>query len=348
MSMNSNAEAVKPAAPAQDAALRQVMRPVLELLQQPDVTEIAINRPQEVWERRFGGWTPRTVEALTRAQLTAITTAMVSYNRIGDGPRLSLRLPDGERVELLKAPAVVSGIAITIRKHTPVVKTLTDLAEGGSFDDVDNFGADRINKLTDVEERLLELRDRGETVRFLSEAVKAKLNIVVSGKTGSGKTTFARSLIEEVPNYERLITIEDTHELYLDNHPNRVHLLFGHGQGRISASEALMSCYRLSPDRIFLAEMRKDEAWEYLTSLNTGHPGAISTVHANSADSTFDRIADLVQQSPVGSTMQRQMIMSVLYKTIDVVLYYSERKLMEVYYDPMFAKKEGDTNATHH
>lgn len=340
MSMNSNAVEQNQLG-GRDAAVRQMMRPLKELLEQPDVVELAINRPGEVWEKRFGGWTRRALPELTPGRMASINAALVSFNQVGNAPRLSLVLPDGERCELVTPPAVVSDVAMTIRKHAPVVKTLEDLEEGGSFDHVGRVSGEALGDLDDIEHYLLELRDSGKITQFLTECVRYQRNIVVAGKTGSGKTTFARSLIEKVPSDERIITIEDTHELFLDSHPNRVHLLFGHGEGRISASECLMSCMRLSPDRIFLAELRQNEAWEYITSLNTGHPGAVTTVHANSALSTFDRIADLIKQSDVGKNMDRSMITSVLVKTIDVVLYYEERKLKQIYYDPAFAKSQG-------
>lgn len=167
-----------------------------------------------------------------------------------------------------------------------------------------------------------------------------KRNIIIAGKTGSGKTTFARSLIEKVPPEERIITIEDVHELFLPNHPNRVHMLYGYGAGRVSADECLAACMRQSPDRIFLAELRGNEAWEYLNSLNTGHPGSITTTHANNALQTFERCATLIKKSDVGRQLEMEMIKLVLYTTIDVVLFFKDRKLVEVFYDPIFSKSK--------
>lgn len=161
---------------------------------------------------------------------------------------------------------------------------------------------------------------------------------MIAGKTGSGKTTFARSLIEKVPVEERLITIEDVHELFLPNHPNRVHMLYGAGSGRVSADECLASCMRQSPDRIFLAELRGDEAWEYVNSLNTGHPGSITTTHANNALQTFERIATLIKKSPVGRQLDLDMVRRVLDSTVDVVAFFHERRLVEIYYDPIHAR----------
>jgi type IV secretion system protein VirB11 len=117
-------------------------------------------------------------------------------------------------------------------------------------------------------------------------------------------------------------------------------MLYGYGAERVSASECLESCMRQSPDRIFLSELRGDEAWEYLTSLNTGHPGSITTTHANTALQTFERVATLIKKSEVGRKLNMETIMQVLYYTINVVLFLSKFKLIEVFYDPIFAKSK--------
>ena len=166
-----------------------------------------------------------------------------------------------------------------------------------------------------------------------------KRNIVIAGKTGSGKTTLARSICEEVPATERIVTIEDVHELALPNHPNRIHLMYGEGEGRVSADTCLAACMRLSPDRIFLAELRGSEAWEYVMSLNTGHPGSVTTTHANSAIQAFERIASLIKNSDVGRGLDVSEIRRVLHRTLDVVLFMVDRKVTEIFYDPIFAKE---------
>ncbi|RCL02096.1 MAG: ATPase CpaF [Candidatus Tokpelaia sp. JSC189] len=97
---------------------------------------------------------------------------------------------------------------------------------------------------------------------------------------------------------------------------------------------------RLSPDRIFLAELRRNEAWEYLNSLNTGHPGSITTTHANNALQTFEHVATLIKKSEVGRQLEMKMIKLVLYTTIDVILFFKNRKLIEVFYDPVFIKSK--------
>ena len=324
-------------------------------LERDDVVEVTINRPGELWAKTFGGWSKIDIPELTMSYLTALANSIAIFNGISLSSISSFRLPDGERGQIVLPPACIDvTISICIRKHSTVVKSLDQLASEGAFDAFDDVSYYRqteeeterlLNKadctrLAPFEAELLAMKREGRIRDFLAKAVANHRNIVIAGKTGSGKTTFARSLIERVPSYERVVTIEDVHELFLENHPNRVHMLYGQGQGRISAVEALRSCMRQSPDRIFLAELRGDEAWEYLGSLNTAHPGSITTTHANNAIQTFQRIATLIKQSEVGRMLDWDMINRTLYTTIDVVLYFSERKLCEVFYDPIYSKEQ--------
>lgn len=335
--------------------VRQLMRPIEPFLADPRVTEVSINRPGELLTRTFDEWERHDVSVLTMSYLEALATALITYNGIQPKSRVSVIYPDGQRGEILRPPAVIDGtIAFAIRKHTPTVKSLEKLEKEGAFAVYKDVSFNRptaeesirlgqrsdFTRLEPYEIELLQLKREGQMREFLEACVRYKRNIIIAGKTGSGKTTFARSLIEKVPYDERIITIEDVHELILENHKNKVHLLYGYGAGRISADECLAACMRLLPDRIFLAELRGDEAWEYLNSLNTAHPGSITTTHANSAIQTFDRVATLIKKSQIGRLLEMELIKHVLYTTLDVVLYFSERRLIEVFYDPVFAKSK--------
>jgi type IV secretion system protein VirB11 len=173
----------------------------------------------------------------------------------------------------------------------------------------------------------------------LNQLMRPLAPFLAPAETGSGKTTLARSLVEEVPRSERIVTIEDVHELRL-NHPNRVHLMFGEGEGRVSAEVCLAACMRLSPDRIFLAELRGSEAWEDVGGSNTGHPGSITTTHANGAVQVFDRVATLIKNSPVGRGLEVSEIRRVLQTTLDVLVFMANWKVQEVFYDPIFAREK--------
>lgn len=333
--------------------VRQMMRPIQPFLERKDVTEITINRPGEIWAKTFAGWERIEVPELAMGYIDMLATAMIAFNQMQVRSICSVQLPDGERAQIVKAPAVVNGtVSISIRKHAEITKTLEELDAEGAFEAYADVSFNKpsehevaaamaradARRLAQFEAELLGLLREGKMRAFLHACVLNKRNMVIAGKTGSGKTTFARSLIEKVPTTERLVTMEDVHELFLPNHPNRVHMLYGSGQGRVSADECLASCMRQSPDRIFLAELRGDEAWEYVNSLNTGHPGSITTTHANGALQTFERIATLIKKSPVGMQLDMEMIRRVLDTTIDVVLFFHERKLKEVFYDPIHAR----------
>lgn len=328
-----------------------LLQPLRPFLDREDVTEITVNKPTKVWVKGFGDWQSQTIEALDEGHLNSLITAVYAYNNIREHSIGSLLMPDGSRCQIVRFPATVDGqISFTIRKHSLVSFTLQELDESkyevfSVWKDVsfnksvleDDYAT--YHSLTDKEKELLRLKANGDILKFLAKCVQYHKNVVIAGKTGSGKTTFAKALITEIPNNERIITIEDVHELHLPNHPNHLHMMFGAGKGRVTAFEALMACMRLSPDRILLAELRGAETWEYLMSLNTGHPGGITTVHANGAIHTFDRILQLVKSSEIGRTVDLQGVNLMLYSTIDVVLYFENRQLKEVYYDPIYASK---------
>ena len=267
---------------------------------------------------------------------------------------VSVVLPDGERGQIVRSPACIEGmVPVTIRKHAPAVRSLDELEAEGAFAETKDVSFHQpsteaarregerhdLGRLDLFELELLDLKRRRGLAQFLRTAVRHKRNIVIAGKTGSGKTTLARSICEEVPVTERIVTIEDVHELALPNHPNRIHLMFGEGEGRVSADACLAACMRLSPDRIFLAELRGSEAWEYVQSLNTGHPGSVTTTHANSAVQAFERVTSLIKNSEVGRGLEIAEIRRVLHATLDVVLFMAERKVREIFYDPIFAKE---------
>ncbi|NYT79244.1 P-type DNA transfer ATPase VirB11 [Alcaligenaceae bacterium] len=317
-------------------SVRTFLRPLAAHLANPQVSEIAIVRPGSLFTRERGAWHPHTCEALTIEHLQALANALAVYNGLGLAPIMSVILPGGERGQIVQPPACLDGtLAINIRKHASAVKTLEELDAEGVFalaqDCTALLDADG---LTPTDRKLLALKEAGHISQFLHEAVQARRNIVIGGATGSGKTTFARSLIERVPLDQRLITIEDVHELHLPNHRNLVPMMYGSAQGRVDPTQCVAACMRLSPDRIFLAELRGGEAWEYLTALNTGHPGSITTTHANSALDTYDRLALLIKQSPTGGQLDLEAIRAFLHNTIDIVLHVERFTLREIHYQP--------------
>ncbi|MCZ8411294.1 P-type DNA transfer ATPase VirB11 [Achromobacter dolens] len=318
-------------------AVRQMLRPISRYMADDAIREITIPRPGVILTSTRGKWQLHEVPELNFDFLEGLISAIASYNNVRISPAMSLKLADGERVQIARPPAVIDGtVSINIRKHSILVKQLHDYQAGGAFDgwrDVSGPVED-LAALTKQDRELWDLLQRRDILGFLKTAVGYRRNIIVGGKTFSGKTTFARSLIECVPTDERLITIEDVHELFLPNHPNRVHMLYGAGAGQISPTQCIEAAMRSSPDRIFLSELRGIEAWDYLSALNTGHPGSVTTTHANSARDTYSRVALLIKQSTAGSQMDIDTILRYLHSTLDISLYFSNFKLAEVYFNP--------------
>ena len=346
-------ESSSPLNGAQTEALRTLLSRLRPWLDDPAVTELVIDRPEVIFAKGAADWQAQRVASLEAGYLNALASAIIAANGLGSSPLTAAVLPGGERVQIVRPPVLPDGrISLAIRKHQTTVKSLETLAAEGAFTqcrDVSHHQPDRQTleqspgatpdvRLSDDDLELLRLKQAQDWPAFLLRCIALRRNVILAGKTGSGKTTFARSLIERVPRQERIITIEDVRELFLDSHPNQVNLLYGQSAGRIDATRCIATCLRLSPDRLFLAELRGDEAWEYLTALNTGHPGSITTTHANSAIDTFDRVSLLVKQSPVGRTLDLQAVRHLLLKTLDVVLYLDRRQVREVYFDPIHAQ----------
>ena len=301
------------------------------------LTEIAINRPNEVWFDRGNGWETETLPNLSLSLCMNLAKALATFAGLtlplGEAnPIASVIFPDGERGQIAVPPATEKGIvSMTIRKPSLTRFSLASYQESGRFSHFKDMDMNNV-ELTPVQEQLLALKKKRDIDAFFSLAVKSKLNILVVGGTGSGKTTVMKSMIDEYPTDKRLFTIADVHELDLPNHPNHLHLFYK--QGGLTPKQIIESCMRMKPDHVLLAEIRGNEAWTYLEMLNTGHEGSITTIHANDCYSTPARLADLVKQSEVGQTLDYKHIMRTIRTSIDVIAFFKHTYLVELYYDP--------------
>jgi len=323
------------------SALELNLRPLRPLLDDPEVTEVCINRPREAFVETRTGWARRSLpfadyEWCRRfAKLIANSTRQ----RIDEAsPLLSAALPSGERAQIVLPPATRAGtVAITLRRPSDAVWSVEELAKRGIFRSTRRSTA----ALDQTEQELLRLLAAQSYEAFMRLAVRSRRNILVSGPTGSGKTTWTKALIREIPANERLITIEDAEELVLESHANHVRLFYSkddQGLARVTPKQLLESCLRMKPDRILLAELRAEEAFDYLRNVNSGHPGSITSIHAGSCELAFEQLVLLVKQSAGGRELARADIKRLLYLLVDVVIQFGverhERFIKEVWYEP--------------
>jgi type IV secretion system protein VirB11 len=301
-----------------DVYLDSYLAPLAPFLSRGDVTDIYVNQPGEVWVEALGGVIERLdVPALTGPVLARLARQIAAANAQGinrEHPLLAGSLPDGSRVQLALPPATRGEISLAIRKHVSAGMSLEDYDEHEAFDG--------IAELSDKQDVPLEpmLAGQDGIKDQLRQAVRTRKNILISGGTSTGKTTFLNALLREVPKDERLILIEDTPELQL-THDNAVGLLAARGslgEADITAEDLLIAALRMRPDRIILGEIRGKEAMTFLRAVNTGHPGSLCTIHADSPERAIDQLALLVLQT--GTRMAWDDIAKYVRRSLDVIV----------------------------
>ncbi len=327
------------------ASVQALMKPLGQWMNDPDITEVCINRPGEVWCERQSRWERHEAAGLTYERVSSLATAVATFanNDVTETrPILSAVLPGGERIQIVMPPACEHGtISVTIRKPSFSVRTLADYESQGFFDHIRPITSD----LNPDELELLALKEKHDYIGFMRRAVQLEKVIVVAGETGSGKTTFMKALMQEIPQEQRIITIEDVPELFLPNHPNHVHLFYPSeakaDDDAVTAASLLKSCLRMKPTRILLAELRSGETFDFLNVAASGHGGSITSCHAGSAELTFERLGLMVLQNAQGRTLPYEVIRRLLYMVVDVVVHvhndaYGDhgRHITELWYDP--------------
>jgi pilus assembly protein CpaF len=248
--------------------------PIDPLLNDPDVTEIMVNGPHSVFVERNGRITKTEFRFVDEVHLRRIIDKIVGQigRRIDEAtPMVDARLPDGSRVNAIVHPLAIGGPFLTIRKFAVDPLTEADLVQFSTFNQA--------------------------TADFLRQCVKGRLNIIISGGTGSGKTTTLNVLSSYLPGDERIVTIEDAAELQL--HQDHVLTLESRppnleGKGQITIRDLVRNSLRMRPDRIVVGEARGGEALDMLQAMNTGHDGSMTTIHSNSPRDTLARIETMV------------------------------------------------------
>lgn len=319
------------------AALETYLLPFKNLFAEDGVNEIMINKTGEAWVENKGDLRLEKIPELDLDHLLGLgrlvaqsTDQTISEER----PLLSATLPIGYRIQVVFPPACEMGtVAYAIRKGSTMNLSLDDYEKMGAF------AATATEKITDENDAILAQYIKEKNIKeFLRKAVLCKKNIIISGGTSTGKTTFTNAALAEIPSEERLITVEDAREVMLPKHQNTVHLLAskgGQGRAKVSTQDLIEACLRLRPDRIIVGELRGAEAFSFLRAINTGHPGSISTLHADTPAMALDQLKLMVMQAGLG--MPPEEVKKYILAVVDIVVQLKRgsggrRYVSEVYF----------------
>ncbi len=318
-------------------ALEVYLKPINYILQQEGITEISINKANEAWVEKKGdmfkvempGYDLKHLKSLGRL-IAQATDQKISE----ETPLLSATLPSGYRIQVVFPPACENDTVImSIRKKSDIVWSLDDYEKMGAFSTT-SVGAVK----DDSNVILSKLLKANMIKEFLYKAILSKKNLIISGGTSTGKTTFTNACLKAIPRVERLITVEDAREIDLGWLPNKVHLLAskgGQGRANVTAQDLIEACLRLRPDRIIVGELRGKEAFSFLRAINTGHPGSISTLHADTPKMALQQLKLMVMQAGLG--MPPDDIFNYINNVIDIVVQLKRgakgvRYISEVYF----------------
>ncbi|MGI9296086.1 MAG: P-type DNA transfer ATPase VirB11 [Pseudomonadales bacterium] len=344
----------------EDASVRVLLSPLNKYLQREGATELCVNAPGAVFVEIEATFERFEAPELTMSYLMGLVTAISHFATQGinaETPIMSATLPDGERIQIIIPPALEQGsICLCIRVPSKQVFSLGAYRQKGYFDrylwaeskDEQNL----YEMLNFGDKTLLQLMRDKEIEEFLVQAVKLKKTIAVVGDTGSGKTTFMKTLCQQISCSERLVTIEDVRELFLDKHDNRVHLLYskgGQGLAKVTPADLISGCMRLNPSRVLLAELRGSEAFDFLKLLLSGHAGSITSYHAESCALAAERYVLMCKEHPQAGIYSGDELKRVFALTVDILIHVEarvieddegnpvakDRYIAEISYDPI-------------
>lgn len=319
--------------------LENLLAPLREFLEQPDISEISINRAGELWLEQQGEMIFHEMPQLTLRHLKDLAQLVATYTEQTineEHPLLAAFLPQGYRIQIVYPPAVKDDtVGISIRKPSLLDRDLDWHDANGALSTDHQQTHREIELLT--QQTMQKSHASGNYKDFLQLAVKQRCNILISGGTSTGKTTFLNTLLKQVPNHERIITIEDVPEIRLTQ-PNVLSLFASRnqqGRSKIDMQDLVEASLRLRPDRIIIGELRGAEAFSFLRAVNTGHPGSIATLHADTPKLAFEQLILMVMQKNLGLT--REQIEVYILSIIDVVVQLKKgaagnRYVSEIYY----------------
>lgn len=321
------------------------LAPLADFLERPDVTDIYINRPGELWLETATGTERHELPTLDDATLWRLARQIAAASDQGinrEHPLLAATLPDGSRVQICAPPATRGNVIVAIRRHTMPDLRLSDYQEAGAFARVGEAALKR--DASDA--TLTELLRAGSMAEFLSMAVRTRRTIVISGGTGTGKTTFLNALLKEAPAEERFVLVEDTPEIQL-YHQNAVGLVAVRGklgEASVTPAELVEAALRLRPDRIIMGEIRGAEAISWLRAVGTGHPGSITTVHANSPQGAVEQLA--MMSMSAGAELVRAELITYIRATVDIIVQLGQMDGQRLITEVDFGSRRGAVPAT--
>ena len=325
--------------PGSGIYLRAFLAPLAPWLGRADISEILSNTPGEIWIERSGAGEMERIDVpeLT-AQLVerlAGQIARISHQAINkEHPLLGATLPTGERVQIVAPTATRQHWALAIRKQVLADVGISDFAPPGGFS---HHSLEARGARAAADRHLSDLLDAGNVESFLRDAVANRKSILISGGTSAGKTSLLNALLREIPMSERIIAVEDTPEVRLVQ-PNSVGLVAVKGElgrARVGVDELLQAALRMRPDRILVGEIRGGEAVTFLRAINTGHPGSITTLHADSPQGALEQVALMVLQS--GLALSRADTIAYVRSIIDIIVQVErrdgKRQITDIHFD---------------
>ena len=277
--------------------------PIERLLRDPDVTDVLVNGPNDVWIERQGSLERTDVAfADDRAVIAAVERVIAPLGLRIDraSPAVDARLPDGSRLHAVIPPASVDGPIVAVRRFSEAVTDLDALVEVGGITD--------------------------DGANLLRVSVSDRMNLLVAGGTGAGKTTLLNVLSKEIDESERTVTVEDAAELRLGGHVVRLeaHPPNAEGAGEITLRNLLRHALRLRPDRIVVGEVRGPEALDMVQAMSTGHDGSMSTIHANGSEEALWRLESLAATADAGVSVDT--LRAQIRSAIDRVVFVTRRR----------------------
>jgi type IV secretion system protein VirB11 len=330
---------------AKEAAVRQQLLPFAEHIDNPNVVEICINKPYPApyfIEDSVKGWVKVVDPKVNNTSMLHLANAAAAYDGeiiTKESPILSTTLFNGLRMQFVMPPASLENMSVTMRRPSTKTYSLEQYDEQRMFRYLGKTTEKERDK--QIDNQLVELLKADRYVEFFKLAVQAKRTMICGGETGSGKTTFMKTLCSYIPLHERLITIENARELFLP-HENAVHLMYKkkrNGQIEGLTPSVLMDCtMRMRPDRVLIAELTGGEAEDFEQVCLSGHRGSITSIHSEDPEKGFERFVSLARKSN-HSTESTEVLVKKIKQSIDIFLQFktdgaSDRWLSEVFLVP--------------